>query len=224
AQAKLAKKDKEDKEDKDSKNKISNKDIVSLENEVSEESFTYDIELDFIKDYASEMAKDKVKEYFAINNMTRKKKIISEIGYTGCSDEEVLEVIADGLQQDGMDFLATSVDALKTMNKPSNEKIVNILLNLLDAERPDHRYMGVQGLKYMSASPDKILPKLIDTFFSENNDYLRKQYAECASSYGKEALDYAYKLLEEKSRVDRRPVALFIHEMTGEKVDDLVNR
>ena len=34
----------------------------------------------------------------------------------------------------------------------------------------------------------------------------------------------AYKVLDEKSRLDRLPVALFIHDMTGEKVEDLINK
>ena len=72
--------------------------------------------------------------------------------------------------------------------------------------------------------PEQVVPKFISLYSEEVNERFRKNYSSAAMKFGKVALDISYKMLDERSRVDRKPVAEFIHDMTGEKVEALINK
>lgn len=199
-------------------------DIRDLEREIKEENFYYEENNEFTSKFASLLAIDKVKEYFSINDINRKRQIIWELGQTGAQDDEVMDVIIDGLSQDNIDFLSNSINAVRRIGMPSAEKAIPIIINLIDSERADFRFLAAEALGNLQIHPEKVVPKILDKYSTEDNEYLKKHYIRCVQKFGKVALDLSYKILDEKSRVDRRPVAEFIHDMTGEKVEDLINK
>ena len=69
-----------------------------------------------------------------------------------------------------------------------------------------------------------LIPVLIEKHESELHDDMKKHYAKCGSYFGKQGLDVAYKMLMESTRIDRKPIAEYIHNITGEKVETLMNR
>ena len=224
--AKMAKAELKDKTDNklssDKNNK--NEDIRDLETTISQGTFTYEDDHRFEVKYFTELNKFKVQEYYNINDPRRKRHIIWELGRSGSQDEEVMDVIIDGMKQETIDYLICSTDALLRIGLPSAEKAYPVLLNTLDSERYDFKQVSVDALGRLGIHPEQVVPKLINLYAEEPNENFRKNYSNAAEKYGKPALDVAYKLLDEKSRVDRRPVAEFIHDITGEKIEALINK
>ena len=223
--AKLAKAELKDKKDKTSTDRKNQKeDIRDLEKEISQGTFTYEDDHRFEVKYFTELNKFKIEEYFNVTDPRRKRQIIWELGQTGSQDEEIMNVIIDGLKQETIDYMFVSTDALVKIGMPSAEKAYPVLYNVLDSERYDFKQIAMDALGRLRVHPDQVVPKFISLYSEETSESFRKNYSRAAERFGKVALDIAYKILEEKSRVDRKPVAEFIHDITGEKVDDLVNR
>ncbi len=224
-QAKKAKAESKSKKDSNkSSDKSKKEDIRQLESVISEGTFTYEDDHRFEVKYFTELNKFKIEEYFNSNDSRRKRHIIWELGQTGSQDEEVMNVIIDGLKQETIDYMFVSTDALVKIGVPSAEKAFPVLLSILDSERYDFKEVVVYALGRLRIHPEQVVPKLISLYSEETNESFRKNYSRTAEKFGKVALDYSYKILDERSRVDRKPVAEFIHDMTGEKVEDLINK
>ncbi len=198
-------------------------DVDELEQKIKEETFNYKEDFDFIEKYSNYLALEKSKEYFGITDMKRKKQIIWEIAQTSSQSDETMNVVIDGLTQNNIEFVQNSVYALRKIGLPSADKAMPTLLSLAESERPDFRYLAVEAIGKIKTQPELVIPKLIEVYNSEKNDFLKKHYVRCATNYGKIAQTIGYKILDEHTRLEREPIAKFIHDMTGEKIEDLIN-
>lgn len=221
--AKIAKAESK-KDKKSSSDKQKNEDIRELESVISAGAFTYEDDRSFKVKYFTEINKLKIEEYYSIDDPRRKRHIIWELGQTGSQDEEIMDVIIDGLKQETIDYLFVSTEALFKIGAPSAEKAFPVLLSLLDSERYDFKEVVAFSLGKLGMHPEQVVPKFISLYSEEVNERFRKNYSSAAMKFGKVALDISYKMLDERSRVDRKPVAEFIHDMTGEKVEALINK
>ena len=224
-QAKLESKSKPTTKDKTSSSKSNDKaDIRNLEREINNETFTTLDDSNFEKRYIKELANFKIEEYFGIQDGRRKKQIIWELSRTGSSNEEVINVYIDALHQDDIEFVGNAIRAINSVGMPLAEKAYPSILELLDSERRDFKYYASESLGKLGLHPDVVIPKIMGIYADEDNDALRKHYVSSVQLFGKVGLDTAYKVLDEKTRLERLPAALFIHDMTGEKVEDLINK
>ena len=225
--AKLAKADTKSKSDKDrssSKSSSDKADIRNLEREINNETFATFDDANFERRYIKELATLKVDEYFAIQDGRRKNQILWELSRTGSSNEDVMNVYIDALQQDDIEYVSNSLRAINSIGMPLAEKAYPSILELLNSDRRDFKYFATESLGKLGIHPETVVPKIISIYEDEENDALRRHYVNSVQQFGKVGLDMAYKVLDEKSRLDRLPVALFIHDMTGEKVEDLINK
>ena len=223
--AKQAKAESQSKSKDKSSSKSGDKaDIRKLEREINNETYTTFDDSNFEKRYIKELANFKIEEYFAIQDSRRKKQIIWELSRTGSSNEEVVKVYIDALQQDDIEFVGNAIRAINSLGMPLAEQTYPSMLELLNSERRDFKYYASESLGKLGIHPETVVPKIMSVYADEDNDALRKHYVKSVQHYGKIGLDIAYKVLDEKSRLERRPAALFIHDMTGEKVEDLINK
>lgn len=199
-------------------------DIRDIESDINDNSFNYRDDMTFIKVYAQEMAKKKTSDYFATDDVKIKKQLIWEMGHTASQDSEVMRVICDGLKYDSIELVVSSLDAIKRIGLPSAQDAIPSLLELLDSERGDFRYLAAHSLGELGIKPEIVIPKIINKYSLEENEFLQKKYSECVNSFGKSGLNVAYKILENSPRIERLPIAKFINSITGEKVDSLMNR
>lgn len=226
-QAKLAKAETKSKGNKDkssSKSSSDNADIRNIEREINDETFTVFDDANFERRYVKELATLKIDEYFAIQDDRRKNQILWELSKTGSSKEEVMTVYIDALHQEDIEYVANSLRAINSIGMPLAEKAYPSILELLNSDRRDFKYYATETLGKLGIHPEAVVPKIISVYGDEDNDALRKHYVKSVQQFGKVGLDMAYKVLDEKSRLERLPVALFIHDMTGEKVEDLINK
>ncbi|MBQ2591964.1 MAG: hypothetical protein II567_01615 [Candidatus Riflebacteria bacterium] len=225
-QAKKAKAESKQKSSKDKSSAKSNDkvDIRNLEREINNETFTSFDNYSFERRYINELANFKVEEYFSTQDNKRKKQIIWELSKTGSKKEEVINVYIDALHQDDIEFVGNAIRAIIYTGMPSAEQAFPSIIELLDVERRDMKYYASEALSSLKIHPEIVVPKLIKVYSDEDNEALKKHYVKSVEQFGKVGLDTAYKVLDEKSRLERRPIALFIHDMTGEKVEDLINK
>ena len=223
-QAKAEAKTKTDKKESSSKNQENKEDIRKLEREIGEGTFTYTDDRSFEMKYFSELNNLKIEEYYSSKDPKRKRQIIWELAQSSTQKEETVDIIIDALKQDDIDFIMTATDALTRVGLPYAEKAYPILLSSLESEHYDVKYMAIDAIGRIKFHPEQVIPKMISLYGEEYSVDFRKNYIWAAKKYGQTALDIAYKVLEEKSRIDREPVAQFIHDITGEKIEDLMNR
>ena len=223
-QAKAESKAKSNKEKSSSKSSTENADIRNLEREINNETFTTFDDANFERRYIQELATLKIEEYFAIQDVRRKNQILWELSRTGSSNEDVMNVYIDALQQDDIEYVSNSLRAINSIGMPLAEKAYPSILELLNSDRRDFKYYAAEALGRLNIHPDVVVPKIMNIYAEEDIDALRKHYVGAVQQYGKVGLDTAYKILDEKSRVDRLPAAQFIHDMTGEKIEDLINK
>ncbi len=222
--AKAETKSKSDKEKSSSKSSSDKADIKNLEREINNETFVTFDDTNFERRYIKELATLKIDEYFAIQDSRRKNQILWELSRTGSSNEDVMNVYIDALHQDDIEFVSNSLRAINSIGMPLAEKAYPSMLELLNSDRRDFKYYASESLGRLGIHPDAVVPKIISVYGIEDNDALRKHYVKSVQQFGKVGLDTAYKVLDETPRLERLPVALFIHEMTGEKVEDLINK
>jgi tetratricopeptide (TPR) repeat protein len=225
-QAKKAKAESKQKSSKDKSSAKSNDkvDIRNLEREINNETFTTIESSNFEKRYIKELASFKIEEYFSIQDERRKNQILWELSRTGSTNEDVMKVYIDALHQEDIECVSNSLRAINSIGMPLAEKAYPSMLELLNSDRRDFKYFASESLGRLGIHPEVVIPKIISVYGDEDIDALRKHYVSSVQQFGKIGLDIAYKVLDEKPRLERLPVALFIHDMTGEKVEDLINK
>ena len=223
-QAKAESKPNKDKDKTSTKSNEKSDDIRKIEQEISNEAFTTFDDSNFERRYIKELASFKIEEYFSISDSRKKKQIIWELSRTGSGNEDVMRVYIDALQQDDIEFVTNSLRSISSLDPALAEKAFPSMFELLNSDRRDFKYYASEALGKLGAHPETVIPKIITLYEEEDNDALRKHYVDAVQRFGNVGLSTAYKVLDEKSRLERRPVALFIHDMTGEKVEDLINK
>ena len=226
-QAKIEAKKKEKSANKENKKEniaSESSNIRELESEINTEKFAYAADRSFDRRFMQEIAKSKVTDYYGEIDPEKKRQLLWEIGLSGSQEKEVMEALIDGLKQGTIDYVSSSIKAITRIGSPSADEAVPVLIELLNSERGDFRYLAAEGLGRLKACPDVVIPALIEKHESELHDDMKKHYAKCGSYFGKQGLDVAYKMLMESTRIDRKPIAEYIHNITGEKVETLMNR
>lgn len=199
-------------------------DIRDLEQEISENTFEYRDDKSFTVDLAREMAQLKAEDYLTAKDIKTKKQLIWEMGHSGSQSEEVMNCIIDGINMENLDILPNCVQALMRIGSPSADRAIPSLVNLLDSDRAAIRAAAAESMARLKTEPTLIVDKIIQKYDVEENEYIQSKYVECVKMLGKPALDIAYKKLNDSSRLERKPIAVFINKITGEKVQDLINR
>lgn len=209
---------------KDSSSDKQNRDIGQLESEIREQAYYASDDTNFERRYVQELAVLKVGEYFAEQDNRKKLKIIWELSKTGSSNEEVMKVYIDALHQDDIEFVSDSTRAVTRVGMPLAEKAFPSIMELFNSGRRDFKYCAAESLGKLGIHPDVVIPKIISVYGDEDCEPLRLHYVDCVRRYGKAGLDVAYKVLDGAPRVERRPIAHFIHDLTGEKIETLMNK
>lgn len=199
-------------------------DIRELEEEINDNSFGYRNDKSFLAKYASEMAELKVAEFMAASDIKTKKALIWEMGHTGSQSEGVMDCIIEGLNMQNLDVFPNCVQAMMRIGSPSADRAMPSLVNLLDSERPAIRLAAIDAIIKMNTTPVLVVEKLVTRYDTEDNEFIQGRYVECVRRLGKPALDAAYAKLNEATRLERKPIATLISKVTGEKVQDLINR
>lgn len=199
-------------------------DIRELEEEINENTFGYRNDKSFLKSYANEVAEIKAAEFMSTGDVKTKKELIWEMGHTGSQSESVMNCIIEGINMQNLDVLANCTQALMRIGSPSADRAVPSLVNLLDSERPGIRLAAIDAIIELKSGTELVVEKLVQKYDAEENEYIQGRYAECVKLLGEPALEAVYRKLNEAPRLERKPIATLINKVTGEKVQDLINR
>ncbi len=227
-EAEKAKQDKEesksDKKGSSSESDIQNRDIGQLENEIREQAFASVDDSSFERRYVDELVNLKIEEYFSIQDNRKKLKIIWELSKTASNNENVMKVYIDALHQEDIEYVSDSISAITRVGMPLAEKAFPSIMELFNSERRDFKSCAAECLGKLGIHPEIVVPKIISVYCDEDCEPLRLRYVKSVQKYGKVGLEQAYKILDGTPRLERRPIAHFIHDMTGEKVEELMNK
>ncbi len=201
-----------------------NRDIGQLENEIREQAFASVDDSSFERRYVDELVNLKIEEYFSIQDNRKKLKIIWDLSKTGSSNENVMKVYIDALHQENIEYVSDSISAITRVGMPLAEKAFPSIMELFNYERRDFKSCAAECLGKLGIHPEIVIPKIISVYGDEDCEPLRLHYVDCVRQYGKAGLDVAYKVLDGAPRVERRPIAHFIHDLTGEKIETLMNK
>ncbi len=201
-------------------------DVTALEADIIAESSKRVVMTDsgFAQHFGRELASRYLLE---IADETDSEKVIRriwEIGNIGIHDSEVMQKLTAYLQSEDVSIVLTTLEAISKIGMPSAEISLESVFALLEHEELTVKFVAIENLGKMRANPQKVIPRLAKEYAREKDQYLKRHLYYWVNKFGKPGVKVLYEILEDAARVDRRPVAELISRITGEKVNELINR
>lgn len=200
--------------------------VESIEQEINAEESGRFIMPDsgFVEFFAGEVARKTIAELSQARDTERQCRLIWELGNSRLQNAEVMSALIGQLESTEIEVLNMTMEAVGKIGAPSAAAAIDNLIGLIEHEDPLIKFLAIETLGKIKEQPEKIIPILIKDYAEENDQYLKRHIYYWVNKFGKSGLQVLYHELDGTDRVDRKPVAELISRITGEKVQNLIDR
>ncbi len=197
--------------------------VEFIESSISDSRNVADDE-SFVVRYAAETAKSMLESLANTEDVQPRCRLIWELGETGLQNPEIMQALAGELANEDPKVVRTACEAIAKIGMPAARAAVAPLLEIIKSDDKAMQFNAIELLGKLKAMPERVIPALVSCYAREDDIYLKRNIYFWVSKYGNPGAQVLYKLLENTARGDRRPVAELISRITGEKIQELIDR
>ena len=197
--------------------------LAEIEGNISENRPTEEGK-DFVVRFATAMADKMIDQLAETEDIPARCRLIWELGETRLQNSEIMKALAGELAHEDPRVLRTACEAIAKIGMPTAIKAVTPLLAILETDDKAIQFNVIELLGKLKAMPEKVIPALARTYSREDDIYLKRNIFFWVNKFGKPGVEVLYRVLDNTARVDRKPVAELISRITGEKIQELLDR
>lgn len=178
----------------------------------------------FVNRFAEAITSRMIADLAGIEEPQQRCRLLWELGQSRLQKPEIMETLIDELGAEDPRCVTAACEAIAKIGPPAADKAVDGLLKLLDHPEKPLQFLAIELLGKIRSQPDRVLPVLVARYAREQDSYQQRHIYYWVNKFGQPGTEILYRILNDTARVDRKPVAELLSRMTGEKIQDLINR
>ncbi len=178
----------------------------------------------FVVRYAAETAKSMLAGLERAEDVQPRCRLIWELGETSLQNPEIMQALAGELANEDPRVVRTACEAIAKIGMPAAGAAVTPLLEILKTDDKAMQFNAIELLGKLKAMPERVIPALVSCYAKEDDIYLKRNIYYWVNKYDRSGVQVLYKVLDNTARGDRKPVAELISRITGEKMQELIDR
>ncbi|OGK08243.1 MAG: hypothetical protein A2W80_10650 [Candidatus Riflebacteria bacterium GWC2_50_8] len=154
----------------------------------------------------------------------KKYDILWRIGVIRQPLPEVMGKFSSLLEDDKIETVFATLEALEKIGLPGAEACLPKVYQLLGHKDPRIVYRAIESFSKMPMHADKIVPRLFNIYQTEKYSIRKNVIINTFKSYKDDAIMILDAMIKEAEGPGKRPLAEIISLLTGEKVEEIINR
>lgn len=163
-------------------------------------------------------------DYDKESDYEKKYDIIWKIGVIRQPFPEVMSKFSSLLEEDKIETVFATLEALEKIDLPGAEYCLPKLYQLLGHKDPRLVYRAIESFSKMPMHADKIVPRLFNIYQTEKYSIRKNMIIYTFKSYKDDAIIVLDAMIKEAEGPGKRPLAEVISLLTGEKIEEIINR
>ncbi|PKL43257.1 MAG: hypothetical protein CVV41_11090 [Candidatus Riflebacteria bacterium HGW-Riflebacteria-1] len=171
-----------------------------------------------------EKALQLLNEYDKESDYEKKHDIIWKIGVIRQPFPEVMGKFSSLLEDDKIETVFATLEALEKIDLPGAEFCLPKVYQLLGHKDPRLVYRAIESFSKMPMHADKIVPRLFNIYQTEKYSIRKDMIINTFKSYKNDAIMVLDAMIKEAEGPGKRPLAEIISLLTGEKIEEIINK
>ncbi len=165
-----------------------------------------------------------ISEYDRETDEEKKHSILWRIGVIQQPFPEAMEKFSSLMANGSIETVYATLEALDKIGLPGAEACVADLYRLLNHDDIRVSFRAIQSFGRMPMQADKVVPKLFNIYQTEKHAIRKNLIVKTFKAYGENGVAVLDAMIKAAPGPDKRPIAEVISLITGENVEDVINK